>query len=659
MAIAVTCSHCGVKLRFKSELAGTTTKCRSCAQDIVVKGETVADHDVFISYSSKDKPVADAITSALENRRVRCWIAPRDILPGKPWAGAILDAIADARAMVLVYSANSNGSPQVIREVDRAVHHGITVVPFRIQAAEMSKEMEYYISAAHWLDATGGAMDGHVTLLAEKVQRLLAEGGGPQPVEPISAAPASAVNETAAPARSTSVSVGGKSKPPMGLIIGGAAAVVALIAIIAIAIAHKSGSGPSGQNAGGNAASTSGNGGGPTVSSVVAPGPTPPAAASSAVDLLSKINLPDDGLSGQWTKSSQGLLSDDFKTARVRVNVQPAGEYDMQAVFTRLAGDGDVILILPCFGHAVAWHIGAARNQYSGLQFVDNQPFTNNATSLKRATILINGTPATARAEVRKDHISLYLDGSLAGLLRTDYTNVRLTGPLNVGRGLFGIATNSPTLISKVELTPIGDQTPAPPPVPPVALPGVQPVDVMGMAKVPGADILQGKWKRPDTGGVQCLPGDEDRLRLPYQPPGEYDLRAIVVPLGVNPDLTLVLGYGTKNFTFDLHEGGDNGQAVFGLFAGRPRGFNRPAAMGVGVPSTIIIQVRKDSMSAFVDDSPVGPPVKTDYSNVSLYRPKIWDLPPGALGLDMRTSFLIKSVEVFPLPGPPATAPSP
>lgn len=40
-------------------------------------------HDVFISYSSEDKTVADAVCAKLEGQEIRCWIAPRDVPPGK------------------------------------------------------------------------------------------------------------------------------------------------------------------------------------------------------------------------------------------------------------------------------------------------------------------------------------------------------------------------------------------------------------------------------------------------------------------------------------------------------------------------------------------------------------------------------------------------
>jgi TIR domain len=45
-------------------------------------------HDVFISYSSKDKTIADAVLAKLEERGLRCWIASRDIIPGSNWGHA-------------------------------------------------------------------------------------------------------------------------------------------------------------------------------------------------------------------------------------------------------------------------------------------------------------------------------------------------------------------------------------------------------------------------------------------------------------------------------------------------------------------------------------------------------------------------------------------
>jgi TIR domain len=60
-------------------------------------------HDVFISYSAKDKTTADGVCATLEAKGIRCWIAPRDILPGMDWGEAIIEAINGSRVIVLVF----------------------------------------------------------------------------------------------------------------------------------------------------------------------------------------------------------------------------------------------------------------------------------------------------------------------------------------------------------------------------------------------------------------------------------------------------------------------------------------------------------------------------------------------------------------------------
>ena len=85
-------------------------------------------HDVFISYCTEDKPIADAVCATLEAQGMRCWIAPRDILPGTDWGEAIIDAIQESKAMLLVFSSKANASQQIKREVERAVNRGIDAI---------------------------------------------------------------------------------------------------------------------------------------------------------------------------------------------------------------------------------------------------------------------------------------------------------------------------------------------------------------------------------------------------------------------------------------------------------------------------------------------------------------------------------------------------
>ena len=64
-------------------------------------------HDVFISYSTKNKNVADAVVANFEQHGIKCWYAPRDILPGEEWVSAIRDGLNIATIFVLIYIEES------------------------------------------------------------------------------------------------------------------------------------------------------------------------------------------------------------------------------------------------------------------------------------------------------------------------------------------------------------------------------------------------------------------------------------------------------------------------------------------------------------------------------------------------------------------------
>lgn len=154
-------------------------------------------HDVFVSYSQADRECAFELMSSLEASGLSVWIAPRDISPAADWAEAIIDAISEARFMVLVFSSHSNASPQVRREVERAVHKQIPVLPLRIENVAPSKSLEFFLSAQHWLDAFDPAREPqYARLCAYLTGRLRAD------------APTEALGDTA-PALNTGVGTRG------------------------------------------------------------------------------------------------------------------------------------------------------------------------------------------------------------------------------------------------------------------------------------------------------------------------------------------------------------------------------------------------------------------------------------------------------------------
>jgi hypothetical protein len=129
--------------------------------------------DVFISYSQPDHDCAFDVVARLEAQGIDCWIAPRDIAPSADWAAEIMDAISSARVMILVFSANSNLSPQVRREVARAVHKQLSILPFRIEDVLPSKSLEFFLSAQHWMNAFPPPREPHYARLCAYLKTQL------------------------------------------------------------------------------------------------------------------------------------------------------------------------------------------------------------------------------------------------------------------------------------------------------------------------------------------------------------------------------------------------------------------------------------------------------------------------------------------------------
>ncbi len=129
---------------------------------------------MFISHSSKNKSLAAAVTAALEANGIPCWISTRDIRPGAPNYGlAILEGLAACQAVVLLLTEASNRSQHVMKEAERAVSKRIPILVVKFQPINVSKELEYYISSAQFLDATEPPPQQHFPTIRNSIRELL------------------------------------------------------------------------------------------------------------------------------------------------------------------------------------------------------------------------------------------------------------------------------------------------------------------------------------------------------------------------------------------------------------------------------------------------------------------------------------------------------
>lgn len=110
-------------------------------------------YDVFISYSSHDQMVVEGLCAYLEQRKIRCFVAYRDIPRGVVWARAIVEALDESRMMVVVFSDHFNNSDQVDREIELASEDKKPILTFRITDDAFKGAKKYYLKNINWLDA--------------------------------------------------------------------------------------------------------------------------------------------------------------------------------------------------------------------------------------------------------------------------------------------------------------------------------------------------------------------------------------------------------------------------------------------------------------------------------------------------------------------------
>lgn len=122
-------------------------------------------YDFFISYSSKDNEIAFKIVNALESAGLRCWIAPRNIPYGTPYARAIMEGIDECEKFIVLITRNSIESEDVLNEVDNAHSLKKTLIPIRLTDVSLSRELNYYLSRSQWLTITSNNPEEILKLL--------------------------------------------------------------------------------------------------------------------------------------------------------------------------------------------------------------------------------------------------------------------------------------------------------------------------------------------------------------------------------------------------------------------------------------------------------------------------------------------------------------
>lgn len=182
-------------------------------------------NSIFISHESSDCGLAQEIRAHLQAGGFDCWMAPDDIDGSTPWPEQIAQAIDACDVMLVVVSANANGSPHVSREVDIAVETGKPLLPVRVEDIVPTGALNYLLRLAQWIDVFPGTIADHAGSLTGMATAMAERQPG---AEATPFAPTTPYSSAGPPSRNP------KRKQTAIIVAAAAVAFVAIIAVIAL-----------------------------------------------------------------------------------------------------------------------------------------------------------------------------------------------------------------------------------------------------------------------------------------------------------------------------------------------------------------------------------------------------------------------------------------
>lgn len=124
---------------------------------------------IFISYKSDNRDIAFKMVDYLEDKGLDCFIAPRDITPGRNYASCLTEAMTECETAVLVASELINDSEHVLNEIDVLVSKKKKIIPFFLEEFELCDDLRYYLGRKQWVNAFPGYPEEYFKKLADTI----------------------------------------------------------------------------------------------------------------------------------------------------------------------------------------------------------------------------------------------------------------------------------------------------------------------------------------------------------------------------------------------------------------------------------------------------------------------------------------------------------
>ena len=175
-------------------------------------------YDVFISYCDGDRPFADAVGAVLQKYGIRFIV--REVLSGAEWGEAAIErTIRESRFLLLVFTARTNASGSIERQLAIAVDAGLQIAVLRMENVEATERLKSLVGRSQWIDAWTPPLEPHMRPLLPRIESSRFRSlGVPNPAPTLSAEECPASSPTKSCSDIVLGSPPSRKKPPARLL---------------------------------------------------------------------------------------------------------------------------------------------------------------------------------------------------------------------------------------------------------------------------------------------------------------------------------------------------------------------------------------------------------------------------------------------------------
>ena len=138
----------------------------------------ITDKSVFISYSHRDRVIADIVSEVFEENGIKTWIDHKK-MRNPNYAAEIIEAMRDSYAYLILISKSSLASADVYRELRNAAllqdKGSLEIYQMLLEAVgpdEYPSEFSYYLTGLDWCDISSEPIRAKAEAFCHKLRRI-------------------------------------------------------------------------------------------------------------------------------------------------------------------------------------------------------------------------------------------------------------------------------------------------------------------------------------------------------------------------------------------------------------------------------------------------------------------------------------------------------